>query len=219
MTSVILSCPTVRDELLAALRKAGARTPVLFLPRTLHNDPAELKRYLQDTLDRLANIERVYLLPSGCGGGTTGLRAGEAELVVPRTRDCLDLLLSGARLSELRRDIRGIFVTASWMEQMKASEIDLDRLTAKKGRSEAEQYLRALYKTFNEFYLIDTGCYDLAPVRAYIEPLVAVLNGKITEVPGACGILRKVAEERVDEDFLRVAPGTCVPAGGFLPNR
>ena len=218
MTRIILSCPTIRDELLSALRAVQSPTPVLFLPRELHRDPGELHRYAQETIDRLANVDRIYLLPSGCGGGTRGLRAGSAELVVPRTRDCLDLLLSGDRLADLKRDIRGVFVTASWADYMKESDIDLDRLTKKRGRAAAETYLRALYKSCKTFYLINTGCYDPAPVRAYIEPLVAILDGKLIETPGPCGILKKVAENRADDDFLRVAPGGEVPADGFLSN-
>ena len=70
-------------------------TPVYFLPRRLHADPKELAEYLQNTIDSFDNVDRILICVSGCGGGTAKLRATTAELVIPKTRDCLDLLLSG----------------------------------------------------------------------------------------------------------------------------
>ena len=94
LRKILLSCPTLRNELEQAVKESGFSDPILFLPRQLHNDPKILKSYLQETIDRLENIDQILLCVSGCGGGTIGLCATNAELVIPRCRDCLDLLLS-----------------------------------------------------------------------------------------------------------------------------
>lgn len=216
MEELILACPTLRRELLAIF--AGKEIPLRFLPGRLHRDPQELRAYLQETLQTLKDIRRVYLCPSGCGGGTAGLQAGEAELVIPRTRDCLDILLSGEKLSALKRDIRGVFMTASWAAYTKNSEIDYDRVIARMGKEAGRDYLRRLYRPIRDFYLIDTGCYDLRPVEAYVAPLAELVEASVTVVPGPCGILHKMAAGRIDEDFLILSPGETVPKDGFLPN-
>lgn len=217
--TVILSCPTLKGELTAALTEASSEAVVYFLPRRLHSDPKELHTCLQDMIDHFYNADRIVLCASGCGGGTAGLRASTAELAVPRTRDCLDILLSGESLASLQRDISGVYLTESWMEFTKTTEIDLDWLTAKMGRRAAEDYLRRLYKTCNKFYIIDTGCYDVATVQDYVAPLVTILSGTVTMLHGKCGILHKIAREQFDDDFVIVPKGGEIPSGAFLKNR
>ena len=217
--TIILSCPTLKRELQTAIESHAAEAAVYFLPRHLHNDPKELSRYLQDMIDSFYNVQRIVVCASRCGGGTANLRATSAELVLPRTRDCLDILLSEDSLDSIQRNIRGIYFTASWMEFSKESEIDLGKLTAKMGREAAEEYLRRLYKSFNEFYIIDTGCYDVQEVKDYIAPLVEILNGTITVLRGGFKILHKIAVGIFDEDFVTIPQGGTVPEDAFLPNR
>ena len=217
--TVILSCPTLMGELKAALAAASSEAAAYFIPRRLHSVPKELHEYLQDMIDHFYNVDKIVLCVSGCGGGTAGLRAASSELIVPRTRDCLDLLLSGGSLSSLRRDISGVYFTESWMECTRESEIDLDKLTEKMGREEAENFLRRLYKTCNKFYIIDTGCYDVRAVEKYVAPLVEILSGTMTVLHGKYGILHKIAEGRFDDDFVVVPPGETVPSDAFLKNQ
>ena len=217
--TVILSCPTLMGELKAALAAASSEAAAYFIPRRLHSVPKELHEYLQDMIDHFYNVDKIVLCVSGCGGGTAGLRAASSELIVPRTRDCLDLLLSGGSLSSLRRDISGVYFTESWMECTRESEIDLDKLTEKMGREGAEDYLRRLYKTCNKFYIIDTGCYDVRAVEKYVAPLVEILSGTMMVLHGEYGILHKIAEGRFDDDFVVVPPGETVPSDAFLKNQ
>lgn len=206
--TVILSCPTLKGELTSALAEASSEAIVYFMPQRLHSDPKELHDYMQDMIDHFRNVDRIVLCVSGCGGGTKGLKASTAELVVPRTRDCLDILLSGDSLAALQRDITGVYFTESWMEFSKNSDIDLDKLIRKMGRTDAEDYLRRLFKTCNKFYIIDTGCYDVQDVQEYIAPLVKILDGTVTVLKGEYGILRKIARGEFDDDF------DIVPKGG-----
>lgn len=183
------------------------------MPEELHDDPGELHSYIQDITDRLENLERIYILPSGCGGGTEGVRATTAEVVIPRTRDCLDILLSEGSLKDIRRDVHGMFFTESWMDFSKKSAIDLDRLTEKMGRSAAEEYLKKLYAKISDFYVIDTGCYDTTPVIEYASKLSGLVEKSVKVIRGGCGILHKIARGAVDDDFVIVPRGQRVPVG------
>ncbi len=217
MNSIILSCPTLKKELLAAMREYGCHTPVMFMPRELHSDPQYLHTYVQDKIDRLYNIDHIIICTSGCGGGTIGLKASTAELIIPRTRDCLDILLSDQSLKTLKRNYKGVFFTDSWLEFMKNSSLDLDRLEAEKGKEGAVSFIRKLYGSINQFYIINTGCYDMAPVRAYVDRMVKILNGTVEEIPGSYGILKKMAANHFDEDFLIVPKGGQVPENFVFP--
>lgn len=68
-----------------------------------------------------------------------------------------------------------------------------------------------IVKNFKDFYIIDTGTYDVKEVEEYIRPLVDVLDGRILSVKGTYGMLRKIARQQFDDDFL------IVPNGGVVP--
>lgn len=202
-TEYILCCPTLACELEAALQQAGTADTynVVYLPDEIHRDPAELKCYLQQTIDQLTDATRIVVLPSGCGGGTAGLIARRGEINIPKTRDCLDVLLSTDSLKNLNRPLNSIYLTKSWAEYMKRSSLDLETLATKKRRGYAEEYLKQIYTGFTDFYIIDTGTYDTKPVEDYIMPLVNLLGGTLQYLKGEYGILKKVAKRQFDDDF------------------
>lgn len=215
LNSVILSCPTLKKELQQILTEYHCNYPVYFLPQRLHSSPQELRAYLQNMIDSFYNVDRIMLCVSGCGGGTIGLKAVSAELVLPRTRDCIDILLSGERLSQLERPKNGIFMTESWMEFMKNSSLDLATQIEKSGETAAREYLKKMFKGFENFYIIDTGVYDTRPVKEYIQPLLEVLRGTVTVLPGSCTVLRKMVSNRLDGDFVIIPQGAAVEKGCF----
>ena len=105
------------------------------------------------------------------------------------------------------------------MEYSKETDIDYTKLVAKMGQAAAEDFLRDLYKTFNEFYIIDTGCYDVAEVEAYLAPLVRVLNGTVEVIKGEYKILHKMVTHQIDDDFVVLPKGKVLQAGSFLSNK
>lgn len=216
--TVILACPTLEGELKKAMEEAQSDSVVYFLPPGLHRDPKVLHHYVQDKIDHFYNVSRIVVCTTGCGGGNVGIRASSAPLIYPKTRDCLDILLSGDSLKVLERDMHGVFLTESWMKFMEESSIDMARLEKKMGKEEAHAYLKKLYAPIHDFYIIDTGCYDTAPVKAYIEPLVELLAGRLHVVKGKYGILRKIAQGTFDEDFFMVPQGKQVELGSFPSN-
>ena len=217
MNTIILSCPTLKGELLAALKQANNNSTVYFLPKELHSSPDKLREYLQDFIDRLYNVDRVVICTSGCGGGTTGLVASTAELVIPKTRDCVDILLSDEdALKDVRK--RRVYMTKSWYDYHQESSLNLDKLIAAKGKEEAENFIRSLYKGFEEFYIVDTGTYDIQEIMDGLQPFIKVLNGKFTIVKGSYALLHQIAEENYTGRFLTVPKGGTVPPRFYPEN-
>lgn len=217
MNTIIFACSTLRKELLAAMKENNNHTPIFFLPREVHTDPKFLHTYVQDKIDRFCQVDRIVICTSGCGGGTIGLTATTAEIVIPRTRDCLDILLSSNSLSTLERNYEGVFFTDSWLDFTRNSPIDLDKLEAERGKEGAAKFIKKLYSRINQFYIIDTGCYDLTPVRKYVRRMAHILNGTVEEIQGQYGILKKIAKNQFDEDFLILRKGDTVPHGFTFP--
>lgn len=201
MKTLILACPTIKAELYHAMKDCKYEADIFFMPKELHSDPKLLKEYLQNKIDSNVTYGKIVICASGCGGGTSGLKVHNAELIIPRTRDCLDVLLSGNCVADIQRNIKGVFFTESWMEYARSSAIDYNYVIAHKGKEEGEAYLKDLYGSCKEFYVIDTGCYSLQPVIDYLTPLVELIGGTIEIVSGNFGILRKIAAGNFDSDF------------------
>ena len=208
MKRMILSCPTLKKELMQLLSDHHLEYPVYFLPSKLHSSPSQLHEYLQTIIDAQMDVDQILICVSGCGGGTSGLKATTAELVIPKTRDCVDILLSQDSVPNIRRAADGIFLTDSWMEFFRESSLDYQSMVNLCGQSRAEERLKTIYQGFEHFYIIDTGTYDLSPVKESIQPLVSLLGGTLEIVPGKYGILKKLVTGVFDDDFQIVPKGS-----------
>jgi len=112
--------------------------------------------------------------------------------------------------SGIKRPDGAIFITKSWMNFMKNSTIDYAKLVQERGQAEAETFLKQLYKGFTDFYIIDTGTYDLQEVETYIMPLVKLLGGTLTRLPGPYKVLEKLVSGKYDDSVI------AIPKGGTL---
>lgn len=216
--SVILSCPTLKKELLQAVEENGFSGSVCFLPPQLHKSPEHLKEYLQKRIDGLKNIDQILLCVSGCGGGTTGLKATSADLILPKTRDCLDILLSVQGRKDIRRPEKAIFLTEDWAEYMNEIKKRFEGQAEEKGEEYAQNAIQLMFQGFEDFYLIDTGVYDTEEVAHMAMPLIEMVHGRLHKIPGGYGILRKMTQGNFDEDFIIVKKGNIVRREDFPIN-
>lgn len=209
---IVYSCQTLKNELLLTAKEVGFEGDIHFLDVSLHSNPQKMHQVLQQHIDENTDAEEILICVSGCGKSTLGLKATTADVILPRTMDCIDILLSG---SGIERPQGAIFMTKSWMEFSKASAICHEKMIHERGYEEAAAVLRKLYKGFNEFYIIDTGTYDTKVVEEYITPLVKILDGKIEYLPGKYGVLKKLLSGNYDRDLIHIAKGNSVDISEF----
>lgn len=203
----IYSCITLQKELEKTIAKIGFAGEVNYLSPALHSDPKKMHETLQKLINENTDAAEIIICVSGCGKATCDLQATTCKLAVPRTMDCIDVLLTG---SGIKRPDGAIFITKSWMNFMKKSTIDYRKLVQERGREAAEDFLKKLYHGFNDFYIIDTGTYDLQEVEEYIMPLVKLLDGKLTRLVGEYKVLEKLVSGNYDDSVI------VVPRGGTL---
>lgn len=216
MEDKIIACPTLRYELEAARKEFKCQTPIHYIPQQLHNDPEELHKHLQNLIDHTNDADRLIICVSSCGGGTANLQASNCDLIVPRTRDCVDILLSGDSLQNLNRPMDGCLFTKGWVDFNCNSEHSLENLTKEHGKEYAENFLRRLYAGFNKFYFVDTGLGHLEDIQKRMAPLVKCLDGSTQIIKGNYGILKKIAKSQFDEDFQIVPKGSSVDGKQFI---
>ena len=150
----IYSCITLQKELENTIKKMGFDGKVTYLNVALHSNPQKMHETLQRIIDENTEAEEIVICVSGCGKATCDLKATTCPIAVPRTMDCIDVLLTG---SGIKRPDGAIFITKSWMNFMKNSTIDYAKLVQERGQAEADTFLKQMYKGFTDFYIIDTG--------------------------------------------------------------
>lgn len=209
---IIYSCITLQKELQDVISKYNCEDEVHFLSPALHSNPQEMHRVLQSFIDDNTCYEEIVICVSGCGKATCDLKATTCSLALPRTMDCIDILLTG---SGIKRPDGSIFITKSWMNFMKNSSIDYEKLIQERGREAADSFLKVLYKGFTDFYIIDTGTYELTEVESYIKPLVELLEGTLKIIPGPYKVLEKLITGKYDQDVIVIPKGTTLSIHEF----
>ncbi|MBE5955778.1 MAG: DUF1638 domain-containing protein [Lachnospiraceae bacterium] len=197
---VIIACRTLEREIQAAMKETGNSCLVYYLPLKYHVAPKEMAVELQRIIDSLTNVDEILICVSGCGGSTKELKASTSNLIIPKTRDCIDILLSN-QTGKIDRDKKGIFFTDNWLEFFKESPMAFDKLVKEYGKEQAKEKFRQIYKGFEHFYIVDTGAYNVEEVKAHLKPLVDILDGELTVVKGRYEILRKMVAGKIDQDF------------------
>lgn len=213
MKTLILSCPTLKGELESALHQQGSQAKVTYLPATLHGEMQKIRPTLQGIIDGNKEFDRIVILLSGCGGSTAGIKATTAEVIIPKTHDCLDILLSRRDTCEVEsRDPVGIYMTGSWYEYHMKTLLNADKMIEDLGYEAAAKKLREIFGTFNKFYIIDTGVFDVEVVKRGLASLLKILDGTLTIVPGEYGILHRVAADEMTSEHFNITP-----KGGITP--
>lgn len=211
MRRKIYSCITLQKELELTAQKLGCTDEIIFLDHTLHSNPQKMHETLQRVIDDNGAEENpadeIVICVSGCGKATCNLIASSCNIIVPRTMDCIDILLSG---SDTPRPKGAIFLTASWMKFMQASAISHEKLISTMGYEKAAEQLRKIYRGFTDFYIIDTGTYDVSVVEKYISPLIEILSGKIIKIPGRYQVLEKLISGNYDKDIIQIPKGNTL---------
>jgi len=115
---VVCACGVFESQFRRLLPKIGNGLQVIYLDRGLHRVPDRLRYTLQLELDRLPEPSLVLLGYGLCGNGLADLRAGRHTLVVPRTDDCIALILGSysTYLEEFAAEPGTYWLSSGWLE-------------------------------------------------------------------------------------------------------
>ena len=162
MKEVVIACKMMEAEMEKALEATGSQAIVLWLDKELHNVPERLRDVLQETMDdaeRTHHPDRVLLAFGFCGNAAQGLRAGAYQLILPRTDDCITMLLgSRQRKAALEAGVGTMFLTQNWI----GSDNDLlsvrNRMFEEYDEDEAQEIFDMMYGHYSRIALLDTKC-------------------------------------------------------------
>lgn len=205
----VIACSMLRDELEDALAETGCRYPVTWLDAGLHNHPERLRRELQAALDQSAGHDRVLLAYGFCGNSVAGIRSGDFEVILPRSDDCITILLgSRQRRTELSREGGTYFLTRSWVRGERNLLREYAYVTEKYGQEEGQEIFAMMFSNYRQLALLDDGCYDLDQVDAEVRKTAALLGLAYRRFPASNQRLRQLLTGPWPAEwFLRLGPG------------
>ena len=245
----VIACGVLGVDLRHVVKDIGLDVSLEFLPGGLHATPRELRKQLQEAIDRASRQQRGDVIAIGygiCGRGTVGLHARHVPLIVPRVNDCIALFLgSDAAYHEQFRKYPGTYyVSAGWVEEnatplSQAEQADgddeaepppdeeFDRLVTEHGRDNADAiryFMNSWQRNYQRAAFIDTGAPGKRDRYAEIARRMAAGYGwEYEELTGSGELLINMLKQRhTDSDILIVPPHHVTdydPAGRTITAR
>lgn len=216
MSTVVLCCNTLENELNLVLEESGRGYPVVWLEAGLHNQPERLRAHIDEVLKSLdsgAGAPGRALMALGyCGGAVSRLGPFDFEMIMPRADDCLSILMGSM---ESRHKASGLsatyFLTEGWLRHTENLITSFSHDQDVFGRERAERIYKIMLKHYRRFGFVDTGSYNLQAAMEHTRPLADLIGIKNERLPGSLSWLRKLITGPWDKkDFI------VIPAGKTL---
>lgn len=144
--------------------------------------------------------ERIIVEPTGLG----------------KLSDVINALLSDQSL-KVERPSKSSFFTKGWLQNKHtAANHEYLNTVEKFGKEQADMLTKIMYSAYEHFTLVNTGAYDMKEAYDLLTPLASVIPIEINEIPGKCGVLKKMLQLDLDDNFIFIAPGEKVQEKDFM---
>jgi Protein of unknown function (DUF1638) len=229
---VIVTCQVLASAL-ERLLPAGLATGVRLMEYGLHRVPVKLTGAVQEALDEIEQPSLVVLGYGLCGNGLKGIRAGAHTLLVPRTDDCIAILL-GSYKTYMRQfsAVPGTYwLTKGWLEAGSHPLKEYDEYEAKYGPSEAMWLLDQQYQHYERIVLVAPNAEEMAAYRSQAQEVARFCERwgmRYEEVLGSDDYVHRLIElaaglrdgtikpEAAGPDFLVFPPGGEIKQDMFM---
>jgi len=222
---VVIACQVFQD-LFERFAPPKVIRQFTFLDFGLHDYPKKLNATVQAALDGLEAPSLVVLGYGLCGNGLNGIRAGKHTLLIPRSDDCIAVLLgSYARYrQEFQTESSTYYLSKGWLEAGSNPLQEYRGYVAKYGESRAEFLIDSLYHNYRRLALVAHSPEDLDAYREQAHAVATFCERwgmRYQELVGSTAYFERllalaVFQERIDDDFILVPPGGELRQDQFL---
>ncbi len=213
----IIACEVMKDELISVLK--DNETDMEFLSMGLHLYPEKLNRELQRIIDGAKGYDRIVLAFGLCGGAGKGLGSKDATLTMPRTHDCIPLLLGSreAFLAEREKELGTFYLTCGWLRGEKSILSEHARVKEKYGEKKAKGIIKRVYDAYKRVLFIRTGGSNEPSYLEGSYEVARLLELKHEITDNDFTYIQKIVYGPWDnENFVNVGPGKSVEEEAFF---
>lgn len=222
---VVFACRVFQDWL-EHLLPPGLAAEITFFDYALHRVPKNLRETLQQALDSLPQPSLVVLGYGLCGNGLHEIRAGRHALLIPRTDDCIAVILGSyqAYRREFDSQPATYYLSKGWLEGGSTPLIEYRELVEKHGQKKADWLMEYQYHNYKRLALVVQNAADREKYRPAALEVAAYCEQwglRYEEILGSDAMLLRLIEiaaglAQADDDFLVVPPGGVLTQGMFF---
>lgn len=207
---VVIACEVLKS----ILDRVVDGIPVRFLPQGLHDVPTKLRASVQEQIDAIEEPSVILLGYGLCGNGLDGIKAGKHTLIVPRTDDCISLILGSYEryMGEFNSEPATFWYSKGWLETTKDFLVRHKENEEKYGKEMADWIKSQSIGNYHRVVLVGADSQELEEHRARVQDIAAFVGCRYEEMLGdtdyLAALIKKFRSLGVaDEDFLIVPPG------------
>jgi hypothetical protein len=199
---------------------------ITFFDYALHRVPKNLRQTIQDALDNLEQPSLVILGYGLCGNGLADIQAGAHTLVIPRTDDCIAIILGSYQSyrREFDKEPATYYLSKGWLEGGSTPLQEHREMVEKYGQKKAEWLMDYQYHNYKRLALIVQNDQDLKtyrPAALEVAKYCERWGLRYEELIGTDDKLRRLVEiaaglDQADENFLVVPPGGALTQNQFF---
>lgn len=223
---VVISCKVFQPLLEKHLPEEMA-DQVTFLDYGLHRVPDQLTETVQDAIDAVEKPSLILLGYGLCGNGLKGIQSRQHTLIIPRTDDCIAILLGSYQkyIEEFDATPGTYYLTKGWLESGSDPLKEYREYEEKYGQEDATWIMDQQYQHYERLAFIAHNNEDLDKYRPQAQEVAAYCQRwgmRYEEILGSDNYIRRLVEksfqagEADDEDFVVVPPNREVTQTMFM---
>lgn len=215
MSNIIVACETLKDELQKAMYLTGCQYPIEWIDSEYHNFPDRLREKLQEKIDSIENIDNILFLFGCCGNALVGIEATTANLIIPKTDDCISMILC-KQGQKFERPKETYFLTKGWFESTRSLAAEYERAIELYGLEKTQRIFRIMLKNYKYLMLIDTGAYNVDEYVGKAKEITDVTNLQLIIEKGDVWFIKKLLTGPYDDDFCIIPKNSKVKISHFV---
>ncbi len=224
---VILSCQVFQhwlENLLPDL--PGWRNNITFFDYGLHRVPKNLRLTIQEAITSIAEPSLIMLGYGLCGNGLNNINSGIHYLLIPRSDDCISMLLGSyqAYHKQITSEPGTYYLSKGWLESGSNPLSEYQELVLKYGAEKAEWLMDYQYHNYKRLVMVARNQLELEYYREKALEVAEYCTRwgmRYEEIIGTDGFLEQLVEitanpEKINDDFILVPPGSKLTQSQFI---
>jgi len=224
---IILDCQVFQhwlENILPAL--PGWDKNITFFDYGLHAVPKNLRLTIQDAINQIDQPSLILFGYGLCGNGLNNINAGKHFLLIPRTDDCIAVLLGSyqAYKREMDREPGTYYLSKGWLEAGTNPLEESLALEKKYGSEKAAWLMDYQYHNYKRLVMVARNPAELETYRAkalQVAEYCARWGMRYEEILGSDDYLQSLVEiainfEKLGDDFILIPPGGMLTQSHFI---
>ena len=224
---VVLACQVFQNWLESYLSALpGWDNNVTFYDYGLHRVPKNLRQTIQTAIDSIDQPSTIFLGYGLCGNGLNNIQAGKHYLLIPRTDDCIAILLGSyqAYKREMSKEPGTYYLSKGWLEAGSNPLQEYIDLEKKYGPEKATWLMEYQYHNYKRLILVALNAQELEyyrPRALEVAEYCSRFGMRYEEMIGTDGFFNSLIDiapslDKIGDDYLLIPPGGSLTQSDFM---